>query len=149
MLRHRLEQRRLRLGHGAVDLVDEHGVGEDRPGAELEVACVLVVDRQAGHVGRLEIRRALDPRVLRALDAARDRPGEHGLRGAGHVLEEHVASACERGEDELDLLVLATDDRLQVRQEAGGDVDGRVGRAAHPARVYAWIPEGNSYSAGG
>jgi hypothetical protein len=32
MLRHRLEQRRLRLRHRAVDLVDEHDVREDRPG---------------------------------------------------------------------------------------------------------------------
>ena len=32
------------------------------PGAELEVALLLVVDRQAGHVGRLQVRRALDAR---------------------------------------------------------------------------------------
>ena len=87
--------------------------------------------------------------MLCALDAARDRACEDGLGGAGHVFEEDVTLARECGEDELDLLVLATDDRLQVRQEAGGDVDGRVGRAAHPARVYARILEGNSYSAGG
>ena len=33
---HRLEQRRLRLRRGAVDLVGEHDVREDRPGVELE-----------------------------------------------------------------------------------------------------------------
>ena len=36
MLLHRLEQRALRLGRGAVDLVGEHDVGEDRALAELE-----------------------------------------------------------------------------------------------------------------
>ena len=36
-LGHRLEQRRLRLRHRAVDLVDEQDVGEDRAGPELEV----------------------------------------------------------------------------------------------------------------
>ncbi len=57
---HRLEERRLRLRHRAVDLVDEHDVGEDRALPELEIATLLVVDRQAGDVGGLEIRRALD-----------------------------------------------------------------------------------------
>jgi hypothetical protein len=33
-LLHRLQQRGLRLGRGAVDLVGQHDVGEDRPGEE-------------------------------------------------------------------------------------------------------------------
>jgi len=69
-------------------------------------------------------------------------PGEDGLGGARDVLEQDMASAGECGEDELDLLVLAANNRLEVLEEAGGDVDGRVGRAAHPARVYARILEG-------
>ena len=36
-LRHRLQQRRLRLRHRAVDLVDEQDVREDGPGPELEL----------------------------------------------------------------------------------------------------------------
>ena len=36
LLLHRLEQRRLRLGRGAVDLVGQHDVREDRPLLELE-----------------------------------------------------------------------------------------------------------------
>ena len=47
LLGHRLEQRRLRLRHRAVDLVDEHDVGEDRAGPELELARALVVDGEA------------------------------------------------------------------------------------------------------
>ena len=47
-----------------------------------------------------------------------DRAREHGLGRAGDVLEEHMAAARERGEDELDLLALAVDDRLDVVREA-------------------------------
>ena len=61
-LGHRLEQRRLRLRRRPVDLVDEQDVGEDRAGAELEVARLLVVDREPGDVGRLQVGRALDAR---------------------------------------------------------------------------------------
>jgi hypothetical protein len=37
-LLHRFEKRRLRLGGGTVDLVGEEEVGEQRPGAEAELA---------------------------------------------------------------------------------------------------------------
>ena len=61
-LLHRLEQRRLRLRGRAVDLVGEKEVGEDRPGAELEVGVALVPDRRAGDVGRHQVRGELDSR---------------------------------------------------------------------------------------
>ena len=121
LLRHRLEQRGLRLRRRAVDLVDEDDVREDRPRAELEVPRLLVEDGEPGDVGRLEVRRALDALRDRALDAPRDRPREHGLRRAGHVLEEDVAVARERGQDELDLVALPVDDRLDVVDEPVGD----------------------------
>src|SRR5438067_622940 len=82
LLGHRLEQRGLRLRHRAVDLVHEDDVGEHRPGPDLEVRLALVEDREAGHVGRLQVRRALDPGGVRSLDRLRDRPGEHRFRGA-------------------------------------------------------------------
>ena len=75
LLGHRLEERGLRLRHRAVDLVDEDDVREDGPGAELEVALLLVEDREAGDVGRLQVRRALDaarraPRIEPAIARA-------------------------------------------------------------------------------
>ncbi len=118
LLGHRLEERRLRLRHRAVDLVDEDHVGEDRPGPELEVALLGVEEGEARHIGRLEVRRALDARRRRALDRVCDRAREHGLGSTGNVLEEHMAPAQHRGEDELDLLALAVDDRLDVVREA-------------------------------
>ena len=44
----------------------------------------------------------------------------------GDVLEQHVPAAHERREDELDLLALAVDDRLDVVEQAGGDLDRRA-----------------------
>ena len=123
-LGHRLEERGLGLRHRAVDLVDEDDVGEDRARAELEVPDALVVDRQAGDIGRLEIRRALDARADRALDRLGDGAREHGLRRARHVLEEHVAVAGERRQDEADLVALPVHDRLDVREQPVGDLDG-------------------------
>ena len=49
-LLHALEQRRLRLGRGAVDLVADDDVREDRSRLELEVAVLLLVDGDAGDV---------------------------------------------------------------------------------------------------
>ena len=95
-LGHRLEERRLRARHRAVDLVDEDDVREDRTGPELELPRLLVVDREAGDVGRLEVGRALDARKLGPVDRLRDRAREDRLRGPGHVLEQHVAAARER-----------------------------------------------------
>ena len=43
-LLHRLEQRALHLGGGAVDLVRQDEVGEDRPLPRLERAVLLIVD---------------------------------------------------------------------------------------------------------
>ena len=114
------------------------------PGAELELALLLVVDREAGDVGRLQVRRALDARRRRALDRLRDRAGEDGLRGAGDVLEEHVAAADQRGDDELDLLALAVDDGLDVVDEAVGErvraLEPLVFRVTRGQR--RWAPSG-------
>jgi hypothetical protein len=117
-LRHGLEQGRLRLRHRAVDLVDEHDVGEDRPRPELEVPHLLVEDREASDVGGLQVRRALDPRRHRLLDGLRDCAREDRLGGSGHVLEQDVALADQRREDEPDLLALAPDRDLYVVEKA-------------------------------
>ena len=136
-LGHRLQHRRLGLRHRAVDLVHENRGREDGTRAELELACLLVVDGEARNVVRLKVGRALDARVDAALDAACDRACEDGLRRPRHVLEENVALAGKGGEHELDLLVLTAHDRLEVREEARGDLDRGVGRLAHASSVGA------------
>jgi hypothetical protein len=49
---HRFEQRRLGFRRGAIDLVGEHDVGENRSGFPLENAAVLVVNGKSDDVGR-------------------------------------------------------------------------------------------------
>ena len=49
----------------------------------------------------------------------------------GHVLEEHVAVAGERGEHERDLVVLAVHDGLDVAEQRAGD----LGRSAERGGV--------------
>jgi hypothetical protein len=58
---HGLEETRLGLGRGAVDLVGEHDIREDRTGLEHELVLVGLVDRHAEDVGRQHVRRELDP----------------------------------------------------------------------------------------
>jgi hypothetical protein len=119
---HALEERGLRLRHRAVDLVDEDDVREDRAGTELEVAVALVEDREPGDVRRLEVGCALHACERRAVEAPGDRPREHGLGRPGHVLEQDMAPADESGEHEPDLVGLAVDDGLDIRQEAGAEI---------------------------
>ena len=133
MLRHRLEQGGLRLRHRPVDLVDEHDVRKQGAGLEDERAVFLVEDRETGRVRGLKVGSALDPGELDALDAQRDRAGEDRLRRPGHVLEQHVPTADERGEDEPDLVGLAVDDGLQVLHEPSDDILD-VGEAS-----FAWL----------
>ena len=90
VLLHALQEGRLGLWAGPVDLVSEHDVGEDGPGLELEVTPFLVVDVDAGDVGGQEVRGELDP-PERAVDGAGDRLGQHGLADPRHVLDQQMA----------------------------------------------------------
>ena len=66
-LLHRFEQRRLRLGRGAVDLVGQHQVGEDRARLETQAFAAALVglhDHAADDVGGHQVGRELDARIL-------------------------------------------------------------------------------------
>ena len=115
-LLHRLEQARLRLRRRPVDLVGEDDLAHDRARPELELLGLLVVDRQAGHVGRQQVRRELDP-PERATEAPGDGLGQDRLAGARHVLDQEVAAAQQGDEREPDFVVLADDDALDVGED--------------------------------
>ena len=115
-LPHRLQQRRLGARGGAVDLVGQDDVGEDRARHEFEGQLFLVEDARSGDVRWQEVRRALDA-PERASDRGGKRPRQHGLAGAWQVLQQHV-TACDqaRGGDPDDL-ALADDDPVHVGLE--------------------------------
>ena len=91
---------------------------EDRAGVELEDALVLVVDGDAGDVGGQQVGRELDPRVG-ALHGVAERPGQHGLAGAGQVLEQQVALGDQAGQRQPDHPVLAEQGEAHVVGHVG------------------------------
>ena len=135
-LGHRLEQRGLRLRHRAVDLVDEHDVGEDRARPELEVARALVEDGEARDVGRLQVRRALDPRRRRALDRwprSRARAPSWPFRARPRRARGRRRRA--RARTSLISVALAVDDGLDVRQEPARRSRPRARAARYAGRT--------------
>ncbi len=119
-LLHALEQSGLGLGGGSVDLVDQHHVGEHRPGPELEALLALVIDVGADEVGRQQVRGALHAREL-TVDRARQRPGQSGLADTRIVLDEHVTLG-QQGDDQVSQRLLAHLHRLvDVGREGSSD----------------------------
>ena len=148
LLLHRLEQRRLGLGRGAVDLVGEHHVGEDRAGAELELACAVLAltdHRGADDVGGHQVRGELDAREVQ-LERLAQGPNQHRLAQPGHALEQPMA-AGEQADQHPDHRVLLPHDDLAhlVHQPlAVGlealDLHCRVDAAGSLARYHSLAP---------
>jgi hypothetical protein len=116
-LLHRLEKRALHFRRGAVDLVREEEVREDRTERGLELAVLLVVDARANEVGGHEVRGELDPLEV-ALDRARDRLDREGLGQPRNALDQKVAAREQPDEDPLEHVVLSDDDPLHLIKEA-------------------------------
>ena len=135
-LLHRLEQRRLRLGRRAVDLVGEHDVGEHAAGTELEVAARPVPDRDAGDVGRQEVGRELHA-PPRAAGRTGDRLGERRLADAGNVFDQQVALGEQADERQVHRSALAPQHAFDLRGERVEQVFERLlraGRGLHRCR---------------
>ena len=127
-LLHRLEQRGLDLGRGAVDLVGEEDVAEDRAGleAELALAALGIVDVGAGHVRGQQVGGELDAAEV-GLEVLRHRLDGAGLGEAGQALDQQVAVGEEADHHALDDLRLAED--LGVHRGLEGE-DGVTGAAS-------------------
>ena len=115
-LLHRLEQRALRLRRRAVHLVGQQHLREDRPGMKNELPRGGIEDRVAQHVGRQEIAGELHAAELEA-ENFRQRMRQRRLAHARHVLDQEMAARQQTAERQPHGLVLAQQDRVQLRQD--------------------------------
>jgi hypothetical protein len=106
---HRLEQARLGLGRGAVDLVGQQHLGENRAWVEGKTVLLALVHGNAGHVRRQQVAGELDAVEFQA-EGQGERMRQRGLADARHVLDQQVAAGQQASEREAHLLVLADHD---------------------------------------
>ena len=113
VLLHGLQQRRLRLGAGAVDLVGHQELGEDRALDEAEAAAAagpaVLQHLRADDVGGHQVGRELDALGVEAQYLAQ-RLHQQRLGEAGDADQQGMAAGQQRDERALDHLVLAEDD---------------------------------------
>jgi len=123
-LLHGLQQGRLRLGRGTVDLVGQEQVGEDRSGAEGELRAAGVVDERAGDVTWHEVGCELDALGLH-VQGGGQRSHQQGLGDSGDPLEQDVPTG-EQGDDQSGDCGLLTDDGLAHLAAHGHQSPARV-----------------------
>jgi len=124
---HGFEQRGLRFRRGAIDFIGDDDVGEDRAGLEFEFLRRGIVNADADHVAGQQIGRELDA-LERTIERTRERLCESGLPHAGNVFNQQVAAREQRGQRELNDVLLALDDasdRALQLGEAGAGGSGR------------------------
>jgi hypothetical protein len=105
-LGHDLEERRLHLGRGPVDLVGETKLANTGPSSTPNGLARRPVDPGADEVGGDEVGRELDAGE-RAADGGRHRLDGEGLGQAGDALDEAVATCQQAHEHPLEQPVLA------------------------------------------
>jgi hypothetical protein len=108
LLLHRLEERRLRLRSGAIDLIGKEEIRKDRSRFEAECLLATLVlddDVRADNIGRHEVGRELDASELE-VHRLPERSHEHRLAKPRHAFEEHVASSEEGDQHSLEDLLL-------------------------------------------
>ena len=103
---HNLEQGRLRLCAGAVDLIAQQHIAINRTPHKAERAGIAIVHRKARNV-----RGQCVGRKLHALKVQAQRTGQcqcqRGLAGAGHILEQDMAASVDGHQGLLDHVTLA------------------------------------------
>src|SRR5665213_690889 len=90
MFAHRFEKGRLRSRRGAVNLVGQDDLGEQRPRLEDKGAGGLIVNADAKKIARQQVGRKLNA-MKRASQTASERLGQERLTNAWRVLNEQMA----------------------------------------------------------
>ena len=131
VLLHRLEQGALGARRGAVDLVGDHHVGEDRPRFEAQPRLfglgALDEDGGAGDVGGHQVRGELDP-FRRQFEGAREGAREGRLAEAWNALEQRVAARDQADQRAAHGLGLADHDAADGGLDLCGDALELLGR---------------------
>ena len=94
-LLHRLQERTLGLGGGAVHFVGEDDVVEHRPAVQDEMTASVLIFRDqagAGDVGGHQVRRELDPGEGQR-ECVANRLDQQRLAQSGHPFEQDIAAA--------------------------------------------------------
>ena len=117
-LGHDLEQRRLHLCRGAVDLVGEQEVHHNGTEFDVELLLALTVDPGADDVGGHQVGGELDTREGTTHDLG-ERLDRQRLGHAGHTFQQHVPLGEQADQHPLDQLVLADDDPLDPAGPGG------------------------------
>ena len=112
MLLHGLQQGRLGLGCGAVNLIGQHQIGENGARLESETASALLLhhDISSRHIAGHQIRCELDSLERKAEHLA-DGAYQHGLAQSRHTLQKHIPPG-EHHQHYLSDNVSLTDDPL-------------------------------------
>ena len=112
-LAHRLEHGRLGARGGAVQLVGEQDMREQRTGGEDEFLRLLVPDQPAGDVAGQEVGRELDALHVER-ERARQGARQHGLAQPGQVLEQQVPAGDKHRQRITRHLLLALDNPADI-----------------------------------
>ena len=133
VLLHCLQQCRLRLWRGTVDLVCQDQVCKNGSALEGKRAALLVLDDdiRSCHIAWHQIRRKLDP-LERQVKNLADRADQSRLSQSRHTLQQHIAP-CEHGEHDLAYDLPLPDDPLLNLLLAGSDPLRHVRRILQPA----------------
>ena len=107
-LLHRLEQRGLCLGRGAVDLVGQQQVGEHRTRPEHERGGACVVDQRTGDVAGHQVGGELHPLEFQ-LQGGGHGPHQQRLRHSRNAFQQHVAATQQRDHQAADHALLPDD----------------------------------------
>ena len=110
---HRFQEAALGLRRGAIDLIGQHDVGEDRTRYELKSLFLPVKHGDADDVGRQEIARelnALERTVKRSGQAVRQR----GFADARNIFEQKMATGQKADHRHLDDMGFSLDDERNI-----------------------------------
>src|SRR6476646_5757953 len=89
--RHGFQQSRLSLRRGAVDLVGEDNIRENRTGFPFENSTVLLINRQADHIRRKQVGGELDT-LESAIQCASQSVSERGFTDTRNVFDQKMTA---------------------------------------------------------